>query len=102
MRCPSGSELATYFAATTPPAPSRFSTITGTPRLADILSATTRAMVSEAAPGVTPETRRMVFDGKPCAFKLPEIIVARIQTTSLLTTVSSCFRQAELLRQPVG
>jgi len=34
MRWPSGSALRPYFAATTLPAPRRFSTMTGTPRLA--------------------------------------------------------------------
>ena len=46
-----------------PPAPSRFSTITGWPRLACSFSETMRAIVSDALPGVTPETRRTVFQG---------------------------------------
>src|SRR5512134_885611 len=67
MRCPSGSAVATYLAAIAPPAPSRFSTITGWPRLTDSFSASKRAMVSDALPGETPETRRMVLLGNPWA-----------------------------------
>src|SRR6267143_2051501 len=100
MRWPSGSALATYFAATTPPAPRRFSTITGTPRLADIFSATTRAIVSEALPGVTPETRRMVLLGKVCAFTAENANANSNART--LTGILLDFWQSEALRQPVG
>jgi hypothetical protein len=40
-----------------------FSTITGWPMLACIFSAMMRAVVSEALPGVTPETRWMARVG---------------------------------------
>src|SRR5713101_3705099 len=100
MRWPSGSALATYFAATTPPAPRRFSTMTGTPRLADIFSATTRAIVSEALPGVTPETRRTVLLGKVCAFTA-ENANANSHARTLIGIVLN-FWQPEALRQPVG
>src|SRR5881392_468889 len=99
-RWPSGSALATYFAATTPPAPRRFSTITGTPRLADIFSATTRAIVSEALPGVTPETRRTVLLGKVCAFTAENATANSNAKT--LTGILLDFWQSEALRQPVG
>src|SRR2546426_1880198 len=100
MRWPSGSALATYFAATTPPAPRRFSTITGTPRLADIFSATTRAIVSEALPGVTPETRRTVLPGKVCASTAENTTTNSNAKT--LTGILLDFWQSEALRQPVG
>src|SRR6266513_1127322 len=100
MRWPSGSALATYFAATTPPAPRRFSTMTGTPRLADIFSATTRAIVSEALPGVTPETRRTVLLGNVCAFTA-ENANANSSAGTLIGIVLN-FWQPEALRQPVG
>src|SRR6267142_1593182 len=99
-RWPSGSALATYFAATTPPAPRRFSTMTGTPRLADIFSATTRAIVSEALPGVTPETRRTVLLGKVCAFTAENANANSNAKT--LTGILLDFWQPEALRQPVG
>src|SRR5437588_585252 len=99
MRWPSGSALATYFAATTPPAPRRFSTMTGTPRLADIFSATTRAIVSEALPGVTPETRRTVLLGNVCAFTA-ENANANSSAGTLIGIVLN-FWQPEALRQPV-
>src|SRR6266480_954643 len=99
-RWPSGSALATYFAATTPPAPRRFSTITGTPRLAAILSATTRAIVSEALPGVTPETRRTVLLGKVCAFTAENATANSNAKT--LTGILLDFWQSEALGQPVG
>src|SRR5260221_12781122 len=104
MRCPSGSALATYLAATTPPAPSRFSTMTGTPRPAAIFSARTRAIVSEAAPGVTPETRRMVLLGKFWASADSAKAEPRRNNDNALNFISSSFqlRQAELRRQPVG
>src|SRR6267143_4799290 len=100
MRWPSGSALATYFAATTPPAPRRFSTITGTPRLADIFSATTRAIVSEALPGVTPETRRTVLLGKVCALTAENANAN--SNAKILTGILLDFWQSEALRQPVG
>jgi hypothetical protein len=69
MLWPSGSACsATHFAPTRPPAPSLFSTITGEPHFACSFSARIRAIVSEAAPGVTPEMKRTVFpSGKFCA-----------------------------------
>src|SRR6267143_4348573 len=100
MRWPSGSALATYFAATTPPAPRRFSTMTGTPRLADIFSATTRAIVSEALPGVTPETRRTVLPGKVCAFTAETANASNNAKT--LIGLLLIFWQTEALCQPVG
>src|SRR4030081_1579319 len=100
MRWPSGSALATYFAATTPPAPRRFSTITGTPRLADIFSATTRAIVSEAVPGVTPETRRLVLLGEVFGFTAENQNANSNAKT--LTGILLDFWQSEALRQPVG
>src|SRR6267143_5905675 len=100
MRWPSGSALATYFAATTPPAPRRFSTMTGTPRLADIFSATTRAIVSEALPGVTPETRRTVLLGKVCAFTAENATAN--SNAKILTGILLDFWQSEVPRQPVG
>ena len=63
MLWPSGSWVATHFAPTRPPAPSRFSTITGWPSVAPSLSARMRAMVSDALPGVTPEIKRTVLLG---------------------------------------
>src|SRR6267142_1153049 len=100
MRSPSGSALATYFAATTPPAPRRFSTITGWPRVTVIFSARMRAIVSEALPGVTPETRRMVLLGKVCAFTAENANANSNART--LTGILLDFWQAEALRQPVG
>src|SRR6185503_9232062 len=63
MVWPSGSCPATHFAPTRPPAPSRFSTITGWPRVVESFSARMRAIVSDALPGVTPETKRTVLLG---------------------------------------
>src|SRR2546430_16817362 len=100
MRWPSGSARATYCAATAPPGPRRFSTITGTPRLADIFSATTRAIVSEALPGVTPETRRTVLLGKVCALTA-ENANANSNARTLIGIILN-FWQPEALRQPVG
>src|SRR5881396_1007525 len=100
MRWPSGSALATYFAATTPPAPRRFSTITGWPRATVIFSARMRAIVSEALPGVTPETRRTVLLGKVCALAA-ENANANSNAKSL-TGILLDFWQPEALRQPVG
>src|SRR5438876_6357053 len=100
MRWPSGSALATYFAATTPPAPRRFSTITGWPRATVIFSARMRAIVSDALPGVTPETRRTVLPGKVCAFTAENATANSNAKT--LTGVLLDFWQSEALRQPVG
>src|SRR6185436_17114817 len=52
-----------------PPAPGRFSTITGWPSAACSLSATGRAMVSVAEPGVNGTMTRIGFEGNdwPCA-----------------------------------
>ena len=61
--CPSGSWVATHFAPTRPPAPRRFSTMTGWPSVVLSRSARMRAMVSEALPGVTPEMKRTVLVG---------------------------------------
>ncbi len=60
---PSGSALATDAAPTIPPAPRRFSTITGWPSVAGSFSARMRAIVSVTLPGVTPEIRRTVLVG---------------------------------------
>jgi hypothetical protein len=78
MVWPSGSPLATRDAPTSPPAPSQFSTITDWPRLAVSFSATIRAMVSEALPGVTPEMRRTVLLGKVCAAAMPDASIAAV------------------------
>src|SRR6266850_6811485 len=99
-RWPSGSALATYFAATTPPAPRRFSTITGWPRVTVIFSARMRAIVSEALPGVTPETRRTVLLGKVCALTAENANANSNAKT--LTGILLDFWQSEALRQPVG
>src|ERR1700694_3931202 len=99
-RWPSGSALATYFAATTPPPPRRFSTITGKPYAAAISSAPTRAIVSEALPGVTPETRRTVLLGKVCAFTA-ENANANSNAKTLIDILLD-FGKPEALRQPVG
>src|SRR4051812_18168587 len=72
IRWPSASPRATCCAAMRPPAPSLFSTITGWPRLTCSFSARMRAIVSDALPGETPETRRTVFEGKPCASARPD------------------------------
>src|SRR5262245_36951060 len=64
---PSASPLATDAAAIMPPAPSRFSTITGWPRFACNRSVSARATVSEALPGVVPEIRRMDLVPNVCA-----------------------------------
>src|SRR6267143_4508403 len=100
MRWPSGSAAATYLAPTSPPAPRRFSTITGTPRVTVIFSARMRAIVSEALPGVTPETRRTVLLGKVCAL-MAENANANSNAKSL-TGILLDFWQPEALRQPVG
>src|SRR5258706_1281438 len=102
IRCPSGAESATYFAPTRPPAPRRFSTITGWPHFAVSLSARMRAIVSEALPGVTPETKRTVLVGKVCAQARPEKRSAdRKIENRFICILLLCFRQSELRRQPV-
>src|SRR5690242_18872908 len=101
MRWPSGSDWATYFAPTSPPAPSRFSTITGWPHFCCSFSARMRAMVSEALPGVTPETNLTVLVGNCWAFALPRNNAQIKIATSVLTVILLVFWQAELLRQPV-
>ena len=53
--------------ATTPPAPGRFSTVTGCPSTALNRSATGRAMVSVAEPGVNGTMMRIGLDGNGCA-----------------------------------
>src|SRR5438034_1286355 len=63
-------------------------------------SATTRAIVSEALPGVTPETRRTVLPGKVCAFTAENTITNSNAKT--LTGILLDFWQSEALRQPVG
>ena len=88
IRWPSGSDCATYLAPTRPPAPSRFSTITGWPYLACSLSARMRAMVSEALPGVTPETNFTVFVGNDCAFAFPRQSAAMRTARTVFTSSS--------------
>src|SRR6186997_1025567 len=100
IRWPSGSAVLTYFAATAPPAPSRFSTITDCPRLCASLSATTRAIVSEAAPGETPEISRTVLLGNVCAASALDNI-RNTRPTSFLIASSLQFLQSELPGQPV-
>src|SRR5260221_7919151 len=111
IACPSGSACATYAAPISPPTPSLFSTITAWPRPACNFSATMRAVVSDALPGVTPETRRMVLLGKPCATAMPE--TSMVATNKLqrlrfdVVMVSSPVRpsdpgQAQLPGKPVG
>src|SRR5262245_10441760 len=107
--CPSGSALATEAAPTIPPPPIRFSTITGCPRLACNFSEMTRAIVSEALPGDTPETSRTVFHGKVCpgagacacapATSAPAASAA--MRKALFIPPPSLSRQAQLLRHPV-
>src|SRR6185295_5082146 len=54
INVPSGGAALTASATMRPIAPGRFSTTTGWPRLALILSATTRAMMSAVPPGAKP------------------------------------------------
>src|SRR5258708_19876183 len=70
-----------------------------------------RAVVSEALPGVTPDTRRMVLLGKLCAAAMPETSMAaasKIQRSRFnVVMVSSPVRpsdpgQAQLPGKPVG
>src|SRR5258705_10394948 len=76
MVWPSATPLGTREAPISPPEPSQFSTITDWPRLAVSFAATMGAMVSEAAPGVTPEMRRTVLLGKVCAAAIPDASIA--------------------------
>src|SRR5258706_7699560 len=109
MRCASGSPLATYAAPISPPAPSLFSTITAWPRIACSFSATMRAVVSDALPGVTPETRRMVLLGnawaKAIAGARASVAISAHRLSAFM--VSSPFRpsdpgQPKLPGEPVG
>src|SRR6266853_2588199 len=111
MVWPSASPLATRAAPISPPARSQFSTITDWPRLAVSFSATMRAMVSEALPGVTPEMRRTVLLGKVCAATMLETSIAAASKIQRLrfnvVMVSSPVRpsnpgQAQLPGEPVG
>src|SRR5262245_39831737 len=106
MVWPSAGCSATHFAPTSPPAPSRFSTITGWPSVVESFSARIRAIVSEALPGVTPETKRTVLLGNDCA-------LAAVATAALISNAAtrfmtspresfSDFRQPELCGEPVG
>src|SRR3990167_4677861 len=64
---PSGSARATVSAATTPPAPGRFSTVTGWPSDRLISAATMRAVRSPTPPAANGTTMRRVLLGKPWA-----------------------------------
>src|SRR5262249_18707729 len=101
MVCPSGSDCETRFAPTRPPAPSQFSTITGWPYCACSFSARMRAMVSDALPGVTPETKRTVFVGNCCACAIAEKSTATNSETGFMD-ILLCFGHSELRREPVG
>src|SRR4051812_46570762 len=105
MMWPSGSDEATYLAPTSPPAPSLFSTITGWPSDTCNLSAMMRAIVSDALPGVTPDTRRTVRLGNDgCAAATVETTMSAAATNLLsnLTSSSLLFWQSELLGEPIG
>src|SRR5471032_1293473 len=79
---PSFGALATALAAVTPPAPTRFSTTTGCPRISDNGSATIRAAMSVPPPAPKPTRMRMVRVGHSCALacNMPTSIAARITT----------------------
>src|SRR5256885_1412240 len=64
-----------------PPAPGRFSTSTCWPSAAESLSATGRAMVSVAEPGVKGTMMRMGLEGNDCA-----IAAAKLEQTEVLGT----------------
>src|SRR5439155_19084849 len=101
MVWPSGSACsATYLAPTRPPAPSRFSTITGWPSVCVIFSARMRAMVSDAAPGVTPEMKRTVLLGNCCAWAATESASASTASADLIS-ILLLFWQSELRGEPV-
>src|SRR5438309_8553365 len=59
-----------------------------------------RAIVSEAAPGVTPEMKRTVLLGKVCAFTA-ENTITNSNARTLIGIILN-FWQPEALRQPVG
>src|SRR4051812_31031226 len=103
--CPSGSWPATHFAPTSPPAPSRFSTITGWPSAGESFSARMRAIVSEALPGVTPDTKRTVLWGKGCAAAAHAKAAPTTNTATRFIASSWLvlnLGQSELRRQPIG
>src|SRR5882762_4975570 len=93
-----------------PPTPSLFSTITAWPRLACSFSATMRAVVSDALPGVTPDTRCRVLLGKVCAAAIPETSIAaasKVQRLRFDMVILSSVRpsdpgQPQLAGKPVG
>src|SRR5918995_1957823 len=60
---PSGGDLATRLAATTPPAPGMFSTTNGLPIESDNFAASNRASTSELPPGPAAAISRTVRDG---------------------------------------
>src|SRR5947207_12532074 len=100
MMWPSGSVPATYFAPTRPPAPSLFSTITVCPHFCCSLSARMRAIVSEALPGVTPDTKVTRFVGNCCAWAARESASASAASANLIS-ILLLFWQSELRREPV-
>src|SRR5436190_4583593 len=100
MMWPSGSVPATYFAPTRPPAPSLFSTITVCPHFCCSLSARMRAIVSEALPGVTPDTKVTRFVGNCCAWAAKESASASAASANLIS-ILLLFWQSELRREPV-
>ena len=60
---PSGADFATFSAAIEEPAPGRFSTMIGCPRMRPSGSESARATVSAAPPGANPPTSRTGFAG---------------------------------------
>ncbi|MDT4856481.1 hypothetical protein FQZ97_908720 [compost metagenome] len=64
MVWPSGSERATVSAATTPPAPGRFSITTDCASSSESFCATMRAVRSPTPPAANGTTMRSVFEGK--------------------------------------
>src|SRR5262249_17212310 len=64
---PSGSALATTSAPILPPAPGRFSTMTGWPRVLASSSPTARASTSTSPPAGNAAIMRMAFVGHACA-----------------------------------
>src|SRR5688572_28958754 len=60
---PSGAARATCSAATTPPAPGRFSTTKGRPKASASLAASMRASTSGLPPGAAAAIRRTLLDG---------------------------------------
>ena len=61
--CPSGAAFATKLAAVLPPAPARFSTVTGWPHLSCSFWPTERARVSAKPPAAKPTIRLMRLEG---------------------------------------